>query len=852
MRLYLYYILHSFVNQIRKMFKTWVFVLIIVCGLLGGVVGLTVGLLTEPTDEPEEIAIEIPDEEIPYEILPDAGDVSHMDIFEIGAGGIVLLFAGASLLAADRAAGSFFQPADVNLLFAAPLRPQSVLMFRVATQLGTSLMSSIYFAIQLPNLVRDLGVSGIGTLMIALAWVLTLLWSNLLQVVIYLFVIGNPKRKNMIRNGCYGIAILAVLGGIAYATIHHEQGLASFVRYLNHPISRWIPVWGWLKGMAVYGAKGNIPMALSLGGLCVIAGIGTLVGIYRMKVDFYEDAMAKSQERVLIQEKANNQGLVFSLGEKHKTVEKKGVSLQGKGANVFFFKTLFVRFRTAPMKYWTKTAETYLVVAVLTAVLCRYLLEVTIYIPVACVLALFVFYRSFGNPLKQDTETDFFRLIPEPTWKKLMYSVLGGSVNCALDLIAGSLAAAIFLHPKPWEIPVYIIILASIDYYATAIGAFIELIFPKDTGKGLKQTVQILFLYFGALPVVGVFALASMFTNMFVAILSLVALDLAIGTLFVWLCGRNISPANRYRVEYTGLDKNGRKQARRDFSSIGFSLLVISALVLLFVMVIAASAREAILTNPWMQWFANFMPLYVAVPLGVMTLRDIPKTRKEKKKLSIKDYLSLMAISLFLILFFNYVGIGILYVIELIGKDAVNTGNALDEIVIDNSIALRILYMVILAPIMEEYLFRHQFISRTRIYGEYNAIVMSSLAFGLFHGNLSQFFYATALGLLFGYVYVRTNDVKYTIGLHMFVNLVGAIILPETTGSIEYVVLTVVFGIAIIGAILMYRYRNRVKFEPTLAEIPKGDRLKLIYCNPGMILFLLFCLVEIGISLFLM
>ena len=52
------------------------------------------------------------------------------------------------------------------------------------------------------------------------------------------------------------------------------------------------------------------------------------------------------------------------------------------------------------------------------------------------------------------------------------------------------------------------------------------------------------------------------------------------------------------------------------------------------------------------------------------------------------------------------------------------------------------LYMVICAPILEEYIFRKLIVDRTVKYGQGVAVVLSGLMFGLFHGNLNQFAYA--------------------------------------------------------------------------------------------------------------
>ena len=51
MRLFGYYAFHSFVNQVRKIFKTWIIIFIVVCGLVGGIMGYTIASIEEAGDE---------------------------------------------------------------------------------------------------------------------------------------------------------------------------------------------------------------------------------------------------------------------------------------------------------------------------------------------------------------------------------------------------------------------------------------------------------------------------------------------------------------------------------------------------------------------------------------------------------------------------------------------------------------------------------------------------------------------------------------------------------------------------------------------------------------------------------
>ena len=79
-------------------------------------------------------------------------------------------------------------------------------------------------------------------------------------------------------------------------------------------------------------------------------------------------------------------------------------------------------------------------------------------------------------------------------------------------------------------------------------------------------------------------------------------------------------------------------------------------------------------------------------------------------------------------------------------------------------------------------------IDRLSVFGDGAAIIFSAVAFGFFHGNLSQIIYATAVGLIFGYVYTRTGKIWHTMLLHAIVNFLGGILplgIEWLTGEIE-------------------------------------------------------------------
>ena len=111
--------------------------------------------------------------------------------------------------------------------------------------------------------------------------------------------------------------------------------------------------------------------------------------------------------------------------------------------------------------------------------------------------------------------------------------------------------------------------------------------------------------------------------------------------------------------------------------------------------------------------------------------------------------------------------------------------NVVAELLVGSNPIPRIIVIGILAPIFEELIFRKLLIDRLSRYGSFIAIIVSGLFFGLFHGNFSQFFFATGIGFLFAFLYSKTGKIHLTIILHMIVNMYTSVI---TTTAVQNLV----------------------------------------------------------------
>ncbi len=90
---------------------------------------------------------------------------------------------------------------------------------------------------------------------------------------------------------------------------------------------------------------------------------------------------------------------------------------------------------------------------------------------------------------------------------------------------------------------------------------------------------------------------------------------------------------------------------------------------------------------------------------------------------------------------------------------------------------------VLFAPVIEEVVFRYTIMSRPNLKPT-SALLLSSVLFGLIHvisaGDYIYIILYLAMGLALGYVYQRSQNIWYSIGVHFLQNFISTIILIAT------------------------------------------------------------------------
>lgn len=314
------------------------------------------------------------------------------------------------------------------------------------------------------------------------------------------------------------------------------------------------------------------------------------------------------------------------------------------------------------------------------------------------------------------------------------------------------------------------------------------------------------------------------------------------------------------------------KSARRSFSYIGTALILFHAVTFIaqrITVQILRLAAPSLIENgipALLNLALSSATMYlIGLPIYYMFLKNIPTDAPAKNGIRISVLWASFLITFALSYFGEMIGTAVAgMVYELAGK-------AVDSGTIGFISSLKwyesFIITVIIGPLAEEFMFRRMIIDRTRAYGEKLSVIFSALMFAFFHMSIIQFFYAFAVGLLLGYLYIRKGRLLYCWIIHAlfnffcavvpkliieytdYMNIVAALENPDAMYKIieeqpvdiwiicGYGLMTLIFAFA--GCTKFGKMIKKMHFEKTSLELPKDTEATTAFINTGVILFVL-------------
>lgn len=263
-------------------------------------------------------------------------------------------------------------------------------------------------------------------------------------------------------------------------------------------------------------------------------------------------------------------------------------------------------------------------------------------------------------------------------------------------------------------------------------------------------------------------------------------------------------------------------------------------------------------------WFstagAHLLAYALVLPVIFAVMEHVPEVVPEKKRMRPGKFFMFFILIMGAGYILNIVGNILNIIVAAVTNRSTYNMNPVNNL-FESLNPVVILYVSVLGPVIEEYIFRWKLLNRLRPLGEKAAILFSALMFGLMHGNLSQILYATAIGVVLGYISVKTGRLKYNCILHIMVNSYSTLLLlmmSRKTITISYLlaaraVPVVTLGMIIASIVIFCVNVKKTRLLP--GNWPEGieyrDFSSAMYLNPGTVVFIVLNLLLAGYYLLL-
>lgn len=544
MRLWGYYALHTFINTIKKIFKSKVMIVILCSFLIGGVVGGSVGFISSLVEDQAQTESSVSKDDKtndPAQMEEDFMTV-HADAIResIPAATMILLLVVVlwGIYGGSKKGSDFFLMADANILFAAPLKAQTVLMFRLSFQMLALLFFTFYLIFQVPSMKLILGLDNFAIVAIFLAWGMLLFMSKLMSVFTYTLTATYEHLKKYVVPFVFAVGLLVVAAtGAVYISTGNDY-MATLRLTYGADWSNYIPVFGWYKAMVMNAINGHVFASLGYMALNFVFLIALVWGIWHIKADFYEDALAGAQKRddmtkAALEGRNINKDKKQSAKRAQKLEHKvrKSYELKGWGASVFLHKSILNRRRFSKFGFVTNTLLLYLAIGGLGAAFMAYKTDLREISVIGLIMALTLFFRNFGNPIEIESSHNWLFLVPEDPYKKVLYAILAGSVDCVLDLLPGIVVATVILRGNPLIALLWLATLVSMDFMFSCFGLLLQAILPSSAMDVVKSMLQMMLRAFIIVVIAIAFAIGTVLQGLALGAVFCMFTSLAVGTI---------------------------------------------------------------------------------------------------------------------------------------------------------------------------------------------------------------------------------------------------------------------------------------------------------------------------------
>lgn len=567
-KLSIWFMWKSFINSIKRTWKITLAVAGII--LLFVVIGYVAGNLASDTydeekENQEESYSEESDEESAsfsslfdismdeesgriYVIYDEVKHDATMLIPELIVAIVFVLVVTSAIWKGAKKGVDIFTMPDVNFLFPSPMKPQSVLLFKTVGQIGATLAGTVYVVFQIPNLMTNFNLSVMAACVILICFIVMMIISKFINVWTYCFLSRHAELKKIVAKYGFAIAFIPVIFVAFFYKCLGWNMYKSVYAVAGSKISRMIPFYGWIKAACAYVFVGRYFMFAVFFALLVVGAVALVWFTWKMDVDFYEDALKQvtlKEEKLesVMQEVQSGVGINVKHEGKRQAkrwdkIRNNILTFEGfEGGKVLFCKTILNRKRFYPLcGLWSQTCNIYFWLSILAMFTVKYIFHGEPFIVGIGLILICMFFRSFTNPMAEETSHIFMYLMPESPYKIIGWGMAGQFLEGVLDLLPAFIAIFI-INDFSFTTILWYFILVTANLFFGMVALMVDTVFTFYLPVMIVNIMQLIVRVIPALPILFVLFVGVIADNMLFSLSMIIVINIIMSALCFIPCG---------------------------------------------------------------------------------------------------------------------------------------------------------------------------------------------------------------------------------------------------------------------------------------------------------------------------
>jgi len=387
---------------------------------------------------------------------------------------------------------SFFERADVNLIFPSPIKPRTTLFYGLIRQAFMSLLLGLFIPFQYSWLHQLYGIDATDLVWIFLGYALIAFLGQVTAMVIYSRTSSDEKKGALVKRLLLGVYLIFA-GVLVAQTIGAENPLTGVLAALDGYAGRLLPVSGWVASL-VDGVIYGDAQALLIGALLSSAGVAGLIALLLTQdEDFYEDVLQSTELQSQAREAAQ-EGRLTENAPREVKVGKTGLG-RGWGADAVYYKHLLEN-RRGRVLLFPSVSWLFLGIG---AAMAFFMKDIGI-VAIFSMNAYFQLFMSALGRFNRELTKPYIYLIPEKPYVKLLQALRESLPTVLLESVVLYVAIGLIMALSVDVILLCILCRVSFGLVFTAANVTEERIFGGIVSRPLMMLFYMLCTLFLLIP----------------------------------------------------------------------------------------------------------------------------------------------------------------------------------------------------------------------------------------------------------------------------------------------------------------------------------------------------------------